>query len=103
MDMSKTLVFGVALSLVLVSGAFFNARADCGCFHWPSCLSLCNIHWPSFCCNSGNTSDKDRAEKDMDRTALKVPSTGPYKYDTNNKQGIVNDFGQDKARNPNTF
>jgi hypothetical protein len=101
--MNKTLVLGVALSLVLVSGAFFSARADCGCFQWPSCLSLCNIHWPSFCCGSGNVADRDRADRDLDRAAVKAPNTGPFKFDYNNKHGIVNEFGNDKAGNPNTF
>lgn len=29
--MSKGLILGLALAVVLVSGAFFNAQADCGC------------------------------------------------------------------------
>lgn len=101
--MSKTLVLGVALSLVLVSGAFFSARADCGCFHWPSCLSFCNFHLPSLCCGSGNVADRDRADRDLDQAKVNVPHTGPYKYDYNNKHGIANEFGLDKAGNPNRF
>jgi len=101
--MSKTLVLGVALSLVLVSGAFFSARADCGCFHWPSCLSLCNFQWPSLCCGSGNVADRDRADRDMDQARVNAPRTGPYKYDYNSKHGIAADFDQDKVGNRNTF
>ena len=97
--MSKTLVLGLALSLVLVSGAFFGARADCGCFHWPSCLNFCNFQWPSLCCGSGQAADRDR-DKDMSQARINPPSTGPFKYDSNNKQGIASDFGQDKAHNP---
>ncbi len=40
--MSKRLVLGLALALVLISGPFFGAQADCGCLPHvsvPSCLS----------------------------------------------------------------
>jgi len=40
--MSKILILGLALAVVLVSGPFFNAQADCGCLPHitlPSCLS----------------------------------------------------------------
>jgi len=56
--MSKTLVLGLALSLVLVSGAFFSAQADCGCLPHTSLPSLSS--WFS-CCSSG-TRDKDVGE-----------------------------------------
>src|SRR5208337_1157338 len=101
--MSKTLVLGVALSLVLVSGAFFSARADCGCFHWPSCLSLCNFQLPSLCCGSGNVADRDRADRDMDQAKINAPHAGPYSYDYNSKHGIAADFGQDKVGTRSTF
>jgi hypothetical protein len=41
MKMSKKLIFGIALSLVLVSGGFFSAQANCGggCL---SSLAPCN-------------------------------------------------------------
>lgn len=51
--MSKKLILGLALSLVLVSGAFFGAQADCGCLPHISLCSPCN--W--FSCN---TCDRDR-------------------------------------------
>jgi hypothetical protein len=51
--MSKTLVLGLALSLVLVSGAFFGAQADCGCLPHISIPSPC--HW--FTC--GCARDRD--------------------------------------------
>jgi hypothetical protein len=40
--MSKKLILGLALAVVLVSGLFVNAQADCGCLphiSLPSCLS----------------------------------------------------------------
>ena len=40
--MSKKLIFGLALALVMVSGSYFYAQADCGCLpkiSTPSCLS----------------------------------------------------------------
>ena len=40
--MSKKLIFGLALALVMVSGFCFYAQADCGCLpkiSTPSCLS----------------------------------------------------------------
>ncbi len=39
--MRKMLIFGIAISLVLVSGGLFSAQA--GCFSW---LSPCNWHSP---------------------------------------------------------
>ena len=50
--MSKILVFAVALAVVLGSGAFFNAQADCG-FQWPS---VCGCH--------SSAHDKDLAAVD---------------------------------------
>jgi hypothetical protein len=81
--MRKALIFGIALSLVLVSGGFFGAQADgcnsCLCnlspcnwhipspcnWHWPSLcgchlVSPCNWHWPSCACNVGSH-DADKA------------------------------------------
>jgi hypothetical protein len=40
--MNKQIIIGLALALVLVSGLFVNARADCGCLpqiSQSSCLS----------------------------------------------------------------
>ena len=40
--MNKKLVFGLALALVMFSGSYFYAQADCGCLpkiSTPSCLS----------------------------------------------------------------
>jgi hypothetical protein len=39
--MSKRLIITLALAIVLISGAYAGAQAQCGCFHMPSCLS-CN-------------------------------------------------------------
>jgi hypothetical protein len=50
--MSKILVLAVALSIVLGSGAFFYAQADCG------------IHFPSVCGSCDSARDKDLASMD---------------------------------------
>jgi len=54
--MSKKLILGLALAVVLVSGSFFGAQADCGCLphiSLPSCLT---------CNGSATARDMDRAE-----------------------------------------
>jgi hypothetical protein len=74
--MSKTLIVALALSLVLVSGSLYSARADCGLS--PCCwsanlypcnwhLTTCGWHWPSCfsCCNSHS---KDMDRPNMDKT-----------------------------------
>jgi hypothetical protein len=53
--MSKKLILGLALSLVLVSGAFIGAQADCGCLPHISLPSPCS--WFSCCSNCAR--DKD--------------------------------------------
>jgi hypothetical protein len=56
--MNKTLVLGLALSLVLFSGAMYTAQADCGCLPH---INLCNIspcNW--FSC--GAARDKDLSD-----------------------------------------
>jgi len=77
--MSKKLVIGLALALVLVSGTFFTARADCGCFHfhWPSCFSLSNFHWPSLCCNSARDKDIYQSNRDIARDAVPMEKSNP--------------------------
>ena len=55
--MKKTLIFGLALAFVLVSGGFFSAQADCGFG------GLSHISWPKlFCCGGTVNKDVDRAE-----------------------------------------
>ncbi len=56
--MNKKLIFGLALAVVLVSGGFFGAQADCGfgCLphiSLPTCLS---------CGHTVNDRDLDRSE-----------------------------------------
>ena len=54
--MSKKLIFGLALAVVLFSGSFFSAQADCGCLphiSLPSCLS---------CGQVSDNRDRDRSE-----------------------------------------
>ena len=82
--MSKKLVLAIALSLVLGSGAFFSAHADCGInpcgWHLPSLSSLnlnpCNWHFPS-CFSCGNKV----TAKDVDKP-------------------LANKIDQDKVLNP---
>jgi len=76
-DMSKKLVIGVALALVLVSGAFLSARADCGGFS--------SIHVPSLCSSCGSARDRDVAAPDRYSSAnndwerdLMSPSSNSY-------------------------
>lgn len=49
--MNKKLILGIALSLVLASGAFFSAQADCCLPH----ISFCNL----FTCGSSCNRDMD--------------------------------------------
>lgn len=54
--MNKKLILGFALAVVLVSGGFFSAQADCGCLphiSLPTCLS---------CGQNVNDRDLDRSE-----------------------------------------
>ncbi len=67
--MSKKLIFGLALALVLVGGSYFNVQADCGC--------LPGISTPS--CLSCGARDMDRAQsRDMDRS--EATCQGAYSY-----------------------
>jgi hypothetical protein len=73
--MRKTLIIGIALSLVLIGGGFFSAQANCGggclsslapCnWHFPS---FCGLHLPSWCSFHCGSKDLDRAQaKDTDK------------------------------------
>ncbi len=53
--MEKTLIFGLALAFVLVSGGFFGTQADCG---WLPHISFSKL----FCCGGTVNKDADRAE-----------------------------------------
>jgi len=53
--MNKKLILGLALAVVLMSGALFSAQADCGCLphiSLPSCLS----------CQQASARDYDRPD-----------------------------------------
>jgi hypothetical protein len=56
--MSKKLILGLALAVVLVSGGFFGAQADCGF------CSLSHISLPSWlsCGQVAENRDRDRSE-----------------------------------------
>jgi len=63
--MSKKLILGLALAVVLVSGGFFAAQADCGC--------LPHISLPT--CFSCGGADRDR---DLDRS--EATCQGAYNF-----------------------
>ncbi len=78
--MSKKLVLGLALALVLVSGSFLGVQADCGC--------LPHISVPS-CSSCGTPAvvdrDRDRAEATCQgafnygpQTPIYMGTTGAY-------------------------
>jgi len=100
--MRKTLIIGIALSLVLVSGGLFSAQAGCGggCLsslspcnwhisslspcNWNfSAISPCNWHFPSFCgfgCGSkdvNSTSARDADRPDATRQGAYYRATSP--------------------------
>jgi hypothetical protein len=74
--MRKTLIIGIALAFVLVSGGFFSAQANCGASlsslspcNWSlSFLSPCNWHFPSLCgLGCGSKEANSVSEKDAYR------------------------------------
>lgn len=66
--MSKKLILGLALALVLVSGSFFGARAECS-----SCAPQANLS--SSCASCSGQSSFNR---DMDRA--EATCQGAYNY-----------------------
>ncbi len=66
--MSKKLILGLALAVVLVSGSFFAAQADCGC--------LPHISLPS-CFSCGSTSNSSRDLDRSEATCQGAYSSGP--------------------------
>ena len=64
--MSKTLILGLALAVVLFSGSLFSAQADCGC--------LPHISMPSCWFNCGAAADK----RDLDRS--EATCQGAFNY-----------------------
>jgi hypothetical protein len=84
--MNNTLIFGIALSLVLAAGFPARAQADCGCLPKSSCALQCAI------------------PNDMDKGTMKGPqgeadtsATSPQKHDMNNMGGASNDSGRNKT------
>ncbi|MGC9197165.1 MAG: hypothetical protein ACP5IL_17225 [Syntrophobacteraceae bacterium] len=64
--MRKTLIVGIAIAMLLVSGGLFSAQANCGA---PSLsfLSPCNWRIPSFCglgCHSKDVSSTPLPDAD---------------------------------------
>jgi len=69
--MGKTLIVAMALSLVLVSGSFFSAQADCGLNHrgWRLNLNSCGWRLPTFInCSAFSCTGRD-TERPRDATA----------------------------------
>jgi hypothetical protein len=52
--MNKKMILGIALALVLVSGSFFSAHAQCGCMNFCN-WNPCNL----FSCGSSCARDRD--------------------------------------------
>ena len=65
--MSKKLILGLALAVVLFSGSLYSAQADCGC--------LPHISLPS-CLSCGQVADKDK--RDLDRS--EATCQGAYNF-----------------------
>lgn len=79
--LSKKLILGMALSLLLAGGSFFSAQAGCD-------LGLNGSSAHSTCSLFGSQAPRDA---DMDATAKQecpAASQGPYGYETNKKDGI---------------
>jgi hypothetical protein len=87
--LSKKLIFGMVLSLLLVGGSFFSLKA----LSWPGSSSssppshTCSL-WDSTC--ASRDPDKDTMGKEEGPAA----SQGPSEYDTNKKNGISSDSGR---------
>ena len=78
--MSKTLIFGLALAVVLATGYFVSAQADCGCLphiSLPSCLSC-----------SHNADIKDRDYDRPDATCQGAFNYGPTTPDIMAAPGV---------------
>ncbi len=56
--MNKKMILGIALALVLVSGGFFSAQAQCGCLNLN--LNPCNWHFCNLFSCSTCASDRDK-------------------------------------------
>jgi hypothetical protein len=67
-EMSKKMIFAMALSLVLVSGSLFSAQANC-------CFSPCGWYLPSLC--GSHCCSKDR---DTDKGNLGSADTYQFPY-----------------------
>jgi len=78
--MSKKLILGITLSLLLVSGSFFSAQAACdlGSNRCSSHSSSCSLFGPH-----GASSDVDRDK--MTKEEKPATSKGPLKPDTDTK------------------
>ncbi len=64
--MSKILIIGLALAIVLVSGPFIGARAD----------KIGPMCWAGFCPSQSDNPDQPR--RDMDRPNSTSRGQGPY-------------------------
>ncbi len=87
--LSKKLIFGMVLSLLLVSGVFFSLKASSGPGSNGSLppSDTCSL-WDSTC--ASRDSDKDTMGKQVGPAA----SQGSSEHDTNKKHGSSNDSGR---------
>lgn len=88
--MRRMLIPGIALSLLFLSGSFFSALAVCQLN-----FNGCPPRSSSSLCSSTDADRDTMAGHESPWT-----SQGTFKYDTDKKAGLSNDFKQDKARNP---
>ncbi len=79
--MNKKLVLGLALALVLVSGSFIGAQAECGF----GCLP--HISLPS-CLSCGGAADRDRDRDRSEATCQGAYSYGPTTPDPMGSPGV---------------
>ena len=104
----KKLILGMALSLLVVGIAAAGAYAACcGQTTGRDMDQGYSIDRHPYVDTWNNRHPYDR-NTDMDRSediyaqsneVDNRPGTGAYRYDSNVREGLANDFGQDKARN----
>ena len=87
--LSKKLILGMVLSLLLVSGSFFRVQAACGpALNGPS-------PDPSTCSLFGPHCDSRDADRDaMGKQESPAPDQGSSEHDTNGKNDIQSDSGR---------
>jgi hypothetical protein len=90
--MRKTVVFRIALSMVLAGGFFVNAQAEC-CLPQISPKSSCSLNGS----DCSNHRDTDRDASSNQQGAAENPNPGSFKHDKTNTGGGVSNGPQDKS------